>query len=111
MGYSPQGCKELDTTERLHFTSLHCRLPVPYQLVPYVSRIWKASRWMKEAEGIIPRIMEILSSMVLFFFLNMSSLFIYLAVPGLSCNMQNLPAFEVATFELLFVTCGIWFPD
>ena len=46
-----------------------------------------------------------------FFFLNMSSLFIYLAVPGLSCNMQNLPAFEVATFELLFVTCGIWFPD
>ena len=23
MGYSPQGCKESDTTERLHFTSLH----------------------------------------------------------------------------------------
>ena len=23
VGYSPWGCKELDTTERLHFTSLH----------------------------------------------------------------------------------------
>ena len=75
-GYSPQGCKELDTTAQLHFTSLHCSLPVPYQLVQYVSRIWEASRWMKEAKGIIPRIMEILSSMVFFFFLNMSSLFI-----------------------------------
>ena len=24
VGYSPQGCKESDTTERLHFTSLQC---------------------------------------------------------------------------------------
>jgi len=23
VGYSPWGCKELDTTERFHFTSLH----------------------------------------------------------------------------------------
>ena len=31
MGYSPWGRKELDTTERLHFTSLHVAAPI-YQM-------------------------------------------------------------------------------
>ena len=45
------------------------------------------------------------------------NLFIYLAVPGLSCSLGNLRSslqhvgFLAATCKLLLATCGTYFPD
>ena len=43
MGYSPQGCKELDMIELLHFTSLHAKFRKggtheswPLQALPFI---------------------------------------------------------------------------
>ena len=45
-------------------------------------------------------------STVLLFFL-IFIFIIYLAVPGLSCSMQNLRSSLVAAFQLLVEACGI----
>ena len=52
VGYSPWGRKELDTTERLHFTSLHFAEPRRFPLEAIwlscsMNSLWKIGRWEK----------------------------------------------------------------
>ena len=44
VGYNPQGCKELDTTEGLHFTSLHTRIQN--------KKVEEELRWQRNRIGI-----------------------------------------------------------
>ena len=41
MGYSPRGCKELDTTERLHFHILRMRASPVAQLLKNPPAMWE----------------------------------------------------------------------
>ena len=43
MGYSPQGCKELDTTERLHVTSQLKKFGFPLKIIHILPTINRKS--------------------------------------------------------------------
>ena len=51
MGYSPWGCKESDTTERLHFISLHFRVFKPYSLTVAFVPISKTGKLRSEGRS------------------------------------------------------------
>ena len=51
VGYSPWGCKESDTTERLHFISLHFRVFKPYSLTVAFVPISKTGKLRSEGRS------------------------------------------------------------